>query len=84
MKHVSSATLSFWIFNNFCCGYFIWYVSCTVVVLTCFLMCGWVYVGVFWQLYGCFGNMCTCFLLFVLCFGIVSFTDIYTCLFCLY
>ena len=22
------------------CGYFIWCVSCTVVVLTCFVMCG--------------------------------------------
>jgi len=30
------------------CDYFIWCVSCTVVVLTCFVMCGCVYVGVFW------------------------------------
>jgi len=48
-------------------GYFIWCVTCTVivltctvVVLTCFVMCGWVYVGLFRQLCGCFGNMCTC------------------------
>ena len=34
------------------CDYFIWYVSCTFVV-TCFVMCGWVYVGVFWHLCGC-------------------------------
>ena len=27
------------------CDYFIWYVSCAVVVLTCFVMCGYVYVG---------------------------------------
>jgi hypothetical protein len=37
------------------CDYFIWCVSCTVVVLTCFVMC-----GVFWDLCGCFSNMCTC------------------------
>ena len=30
------------------CDYFIWGVSCTVVVCTCFVMCGWVYVWVFW------------------------------------
>jgi hypothetical protein len=29
------------------CDYFIWCVSCTVVVLTCFVMCGCVYVWVF-------------------------------------
>jgi len=51
------------------CDYFIWCVSCTVVVLTCSVMCGWVYVRVFWQLYGCFGNRCTC---------------IYCVLYCLY
>ena len=50
------------------CDYFIWCVSCTVVVLTGFVMCGWVYVGVF-------GNMCTCiycvFVLFHLCIFIL-------------
>ena len=51
------------------CDYFIWCVSCTVVVLTCFVMCGRVYVGVFWQMCGCFRNMCTC---------------IYCVLYCLY
>jgi len=24
------------------------------------VMCGWLYVGVFWQLCGCFGTICTC------------------------
>jgi hypothetical protein len=33
---------------------------CTVVVLTGFVMCVWLYVGVFRQFCGCFGNMCTC------------------------
>jgi hypothetical protein len=37
-------TESAWLY----CNYLIWCVSCTVVVLTCFVMCG------------CFGNMCTC------------------------
>ena len=45
-------------------GYFIvlWLfgVSCTAVILTCFVRCGWVYVGVFGQLCGCFGKICTC------------------------
>jgi hypothetical protein len=41
------------------CDYFIWCVSCTAVVWTCLVMCRWVYVGVFWQLCDCFGNMCT-------------------------
>ena len=30
------------------CDYFIWCVTCTVVILTCFVMCGW------------FGTMCIC------------------------
>ena len=52
------------------CDYFIWCVSCTVVIWTGFVMCG------------CFGNMCTCvycvlcclycvFVLFCLCIFIV-------------
>jgi hypothetical protein len=49
------------------CDYFIWGVSCTVVVWTGFVMCGCVCV--------CFSNICTCiyyvFVLFVLCFFIV-------------
>jgi hypothetical protein len=72
------------------CDYFIWCVSCTVVVLTCFAICVRVCVGfvmsgcgyygfcnvwVFWQLCGCFGNMCTCiycvFVLFRLCIFIL-------------
>jgi hypothetical protein len=35
------------------CDYFIWCVSGTLVILTCFVMCGCVYVWVFWQLGGC-------------------------------
>ena len=59
------------------CDYFIWCVSCTVVVLTCLVM------------FGCFGNMFTCITvvfrrLFVLCFCILSFMYIYSYLFCLY
>jgi len=50
------------------CDYFIWCVSCTVVVLTCFVMCWYVYVGVFWQLCGWFGNMATCFDCVLFCF----------------
>jgi hypothetical protein len=42
------------------CDYFIWCVSCNVVVWTCYVMCGRVYMGVFWQLCECFDNMCTC------------------------
>jgi hypothetical protein len=55
----------------FYCDYFIWCVSCTVVVLTCFIM------------YSCFGNMCTyiycvlyrlyCVLIFRLCIFILFF-----------
>ena len=53
------------------CDCFICCVSCTVVVLTCIVICGCVYMWVFSQLCGCFGNMCTCiyyvFVLFRLC-----------------
>ena len=42
------------------CDYFIWCISCTMVDLTCFLMCGWGYVGCFGNVCGCFGNVCTC------------------------
>ena len=65
------------------CDYFIWCVSCTVVVLTCFVMCGCVYVGVFWQPCGCFGNTCTCISCVLYCVYCVSFVYIYH-LFCLY
>jgi len=57
------------------CNYFILCVSCTVVVLTCFVICEFCNVWVFWQLCGCFGNMCTCiyyvFVLFRLCIFIL-------------
>ena len=44
------------------CDYFIWRVSCIVVVLNRFLMYGCVYlcVCVGFVMCGCFGNMCTC------------------------
>jgi hypothetical protein len=42
------------------CEYFILCICCIVIVLTCFAMCGCVYVWVFWKLYWCFRNMCTC------------------------
>jgi hypothetical protein len=54
------------------CDCFIWCVSCTVVVLTCFVMCGCVcmwfcnvwgcvrMVCVGFVMCGCFGNVCTC------------------------
>jgi len=65
------------------CDYSIWCVSCTVVVWTSFVMCGWFDNCV------CFGNMCTCIYCVLHClyrvfFGIVSFMYIYSYLFCLY
>jgi hypothetical protein len=42
-----------------------------LVLCLCFVICECVYVGVFWQLCGCFGNMCTC-------------SCIYCVLYCLY
>ena len=63
------------------CDYFFWCVSCTVVVLTCFVMCVCACVcvcvggggeGVGFVKCGCFGNMSTCiyrvFQLFVFLF----------------
>ena len=66
--------------------YLIWCLSYTVVVLACFVMCGWVYMGVFWLFCECFGNvylqlLCLDFL-YVFC--IVSFMYIYSYLFGLY
>jgi hypothetical protein len=67
---------------------FIWCVSFTVVVLTCFVMCGCVDVVIFWQLCECFGNMCTsiyCVLYCVCCvfvlFRLCIFIFIYFCLY---
>ena len=51
-----TSTESIWLY----CDYFIWCVSWNVAVLTCFVMCRLVHVEMFWQLCGCFGNMCTC------------------------
>jgi len=62
--------------------HFIGCVSCTVVVLTCFVICvgvcmhgfcsAWVCVCLGFVMCGCFGNMCTCiYCVFVLfCLGI--------------
>ena len=67
------------------CDYFIWCVSCTVVVLTCFVMCGYVYVRVLW----CVGVMVICVLVFT-AFCIVCtvflycFIYVYLFLLCLY
>jgi len=48
--------------------YFLWSVSCTVAVLTCFIICGVC-------MFGCSGNMCTrsysVFVLFYLCIFIL-------------
>jgi hypothetical protein len=56
--------------------YFIWCVSCTVVIVTSSVKCG------------CFGNMCTCLYCVLYClycvFCIVQFMYFYSCLFCLY
>jgi hypothetical protein len=46
----------------FYCDYFIWFVTCTVVVLTGVVMCGSFDNCV------CFGNMCTCTYCVLYCF----------------
>jgi hypothetical protein len=66
------------------CDCFISCVNCTVVVLTCFVLCGvcmyglcniWVCVCMVFVMCGCFGDMCTCiyrvFVLFRLCIFIL-------------
>ena len=57
-----------WMYSD----YFIWCVSCTMVILTYIEMCGCVFcnVCVFWQLCGCFRNMCTYIYLCVLVFTV--------------
>jgi hypothetical protein len=47
--------------------------SSTVVIWTCVVMCGWVYVGVFWQLCGCFGSTYTCIYRVLYCLYCVYF-----------
>jgi hypothetical protein len=63
------------------CDYFIWCVSCTVIVLICFVICG------------CFNNCLGVFVISVLVFSVfvlfllfcsVSFMYIYSYLFCVY
>jgi len=52
------------------CDYFIWCVSCSVVVVTCFVTCG------------CFGNMCTCIYCLLYCLYCV-FVLFHVCIFIL-
>ena len=73
-KYLSSNNERTWLH----CDYFIWRVSCTVVVLTCFVMCGCVYVWLLWYYVYLY---LLCFVLFVLCFCIVSFMYIYSYLY---
>jgi hypothetical protein len=54
------------------CDYFIWCVSCTVVVLTCFVMCGCVGVG--FVMRGCFGN----------CVGVLVICELVFAMFCIF
>ena len=57
-------TVGTWLY----CDYLIWCVSCTVVVLTCFVMCG------------CFGNMCTCIYCVLYCLYCVLFVLFRLCI----
>jgi hypothetical protein len=66
------------------CDYFIWCVSCTVAVLTCFVTCACVYVCVCVCV---FCNVCVFWQyvkLYLLCFCIVSFMYIYSYLLLVY
>jgi hypothetical protein len=69
------------------CDYFIWCVSCTVVVLTCFVNVGFVMLMYFDN---CVGVLVVCVLVFtvscIVCtvFLYFSFMYIYSYLFCLY
>ena len=76
MKHVSSMHLSFWTFDNFFCDYFICCVSCTVVVLTYFVMGG--------CFDNCVGVLVLCVLVFtVFCIvcTVFLYCFVYGCLF---
>jgi hypothetical protein len=76
-----------WLFH-LCISCTVFVLSCIVVVLTCFVMCrcvcmcGCCNAWMFWQLCGCFGNMCTCiycvFVLFRLCIFILICTSVRT------
>ena len=58
------------------CDYFIWCVSCTVVVLTCSVTCGWVHVGEGGCFDNCVGVLVICVLLFtVFCIVCTVFLD---------
>ena len=56
------------------CDYLFRCVSCTVIVLTCFVMCGCVYVCVHFVKCRCFGNSVY---LYLLCFCIVCILFLY-------
>ena len=67
------------------CDYFIWCVSCAVVVLTCFVMCGCVYVGVC----VCGGVLLICVLVYTMLFIVCTaflycFAYVYLFLFVLF
>jgi hypothetical protein len=60
-----------WLFYLVCilyCGCFNWFCNMWVCVCVGFVMCGCVYVWVFWRLCGCCGNMCTCIYSVLYCF----------------
>jgi len=60
------------------CGYCnVW-----VCVFMSFVMCGCMYVWVFWQLCGCFGNMCACIFCVLYCLYCV-FVSFRLCIFIL-
>ena len=62
-------TVDIWLY----CDYFIWCVPCTVVVLTFFVMCGWVYGG---------GVLVICVLVFtVFCIVCTVFCIVQLCIF---
>ena len=73
------------------CEYFIWCISCIVVVLICFVICG-VRVCMGFVMCGCFGKMCTriycvfvwfrpCIrILFMLLFDFINYMFLFSCL----
>ena len=70
------------------CDYFIWCVSCTVVVLTCFIKCRCAYVWILECvgvcMCGCFGNMCTCTCLLCCVLSVLCCVLSVLCLYCFF
>ena len=56
------------------CDYFIWCVSCTVVILTCFVIRGCAYV---WVFRGCFDNCVGVLVTRVLVFIVILYCFVY-------